>query len=166
MRIYTRTILFRIVCFVCRRFFCQHRSAGSHYIEWRDEREKNCVQNRCRLYLPFFVRQIMCAFLSANTMNRRNRNFVVIAMFFWWSCCCCCFCRQQYRYYTYLCTHATFIPSIKFQKPFISLLLFAAAAISFIISCCHCCRRQQRIFAFASMHGHSVLVIWLSNPSK
>lgn len=135
MRIYTRTILFRIVCFVCRHFLRHCRSAGSHYIEWRDESEKNVYKIAAVFICLSFLCQLMCAFLSANTMNRRDRNFVVIAMFFWWCwrCCCCCFRRQQYRHYTYLCTHATFIPSIKFQRPSISQLLFAAAAaISFI----------------------------------
>lgn len=67
---------------------------------------------------------------------------------------------------TYLCTHATFIPSIKFQKPFIPALLFAgaavAAAIPFIfhyVAVIVVDVNGEYLLLLPCMDGHSVLVI-------
>lgn len=150
--------IFYVDIFFTRSLSLSPLLAGSH---WMAGVEKKCIKSLPSLFATFFVR--LCVLLIQQTQWIDRIDVLLLSAVL--LLLLLLFSSATITLYTYY-AHTRHL----FHVYRIPKTIYSAATVRwccryfFFLFSCHCCWRQKRIFA--SMHGHSVLVIWLSNTSK
>lgn len=149
--IYTIGNAIPIVCSVCRHSFLLWMTSQKTFMY---------TKSLASLFASsFFASACMC---SANTMNRQNRAAFVIVR-------CSLAAADAFYSNNSAAVHAiyAFQSMALNMHSFISFIEFGEEkkTICFAVTA-RCCVDVNTANIFVSMHGHSALVIWLSNTSK